>query len=145
MFLCSGFASGGSYAHTVNGANYICLPSDPILKSPAPGNHRGRLYGLKYQNPFPPVADNNEVPCALCISPKCAVFMLPARDKCYDGWTTDGSLQNITEVIIVEQSMCVLTVTLKMWVQSTAGSPLCFIPFTPCVGQYRVKSTLTQI
>ena len=51
----------------------------------------GRSYG-EYSTP--PDTDgltlrNWDVPCAVCQSAQNGVFMLPGRDKCYDGWITE--------------------------------------------------------
>ena len=91
MFFLVGFAAGARYSHAGGGANYLCLPRDPIFRPNGPSGTRGYLYGAEYQKPPLPARQEYDVPCAVCKAPRCAVFMLPGRDECYSGWITEYS------------------------------------------------------
>ncbi|XP_077979079.1 uncharacterized protein LOC144434495 [Glandiceps talaboti] len=82
-----GIAGGSHYTHQGSGANYQCLPLNPIYDNPVPGfQAEGLIYGSEYQTiSFPPLADihDGDVVCAVCrASSRGTVLMVPARNKC---------------------------------------------------------------
>ena len=109
----SGYAAGSAYDQAGSGANFLCLVKDPIFRTNEPGVHRGHLQGVEYENPIAPAATQREAPCAVCEAPRCAVFMMPGRDECYDGWVTeyagwlassyDGTERHRSEFICVDR------------------------------------------
>ncbi|XP_070546906.1 uncharacterized protein [Ptychodera flava] len=82
-------SSGGS------GANYQCLPLNPIYDTYVPGNQsRARMYGAKYQtNHFSPLAhvDETNPVCSVCrVKSRSTVLMVPGRNQCpADEWTLE--------------------------------------------------------
>ena len=113
-FSHTGFAAGSHFTHAGSGANFLCMAKDPIFRpNGVSGGGRGYLYGVEYQNPILPAVQEYDVPCAVCKAPRCAVFMLPGRDECYNGWITEyagwlassyhGSDRNRNEYICVDR------------------------------------------
>ena len=92
-----GSAGGSFYDTHGGGANYLCLPPDPVWGYFNEAVEKGsKLYGAEYQNPSPghglgnadnkPLHDQN-VPCAVCRSKlHSSQIMIPGRNICYDGW-----------------------------------------------------------
>ncbi|CAI9737331.1 Hypothetical predicted protein [Octopus vulgaris] len=99
-----GVAGGQLYSHTGGGSNLLCLPNDPIWANYTTGDTKSAyIYGSEYQLEHYPtnklfsfanaesIHDHN-APCAVCLTRQPAVvMMLPARTKCYDGWTAEYS------------------------------------------------------
>lgn len=84
------------------GADYLCLPLDPLyLKPPSPGpNSRASLYGVKYgdvQDLFMrrrgrgPNISYHSVPCAVCrVQQRGSSMMIPGTNVCPTGlWTRE--------------------------------------------------------
>ena len=98
LFFLIGIA-GGSHSDMDNvlaggiggGSNYLCLPNDPIFReNRAPGFGRADVHGAEYENPpVDGVADDDDVPCAVCQAIRRSVLMIPARNQCYPGWTIE--------------------------------------------------------
>ncbi|CAI9737324.1 Hypothetical predicted protein [Octopus vulgaris] len=105
-----GVVGGTAHNETGGGSNLLCLPNDPIW-----ANYTGEvtswshIYGSEYEtrNSYAKkyfsfanaesLFDHN-VPCAVCLTRQPAVvMMLPARTKCYDGWTAEYSGYLMTE------------------------------------------------
>ncbi|KAH3783567.1 short-chain collagen C4-like isoform X1 [Dreissena polymorpha] len=88
-----GFTAGSYYGHTGSGANYLCLPAEPLwgvyddgFKTPA------IIYGTEYETSDSPVFNHlheHEVPCAVCRVSTSNVLMVPGRNACYTGWTLE--------------------------------------------------------
>ena len=91
LLLFLGYAGGSSYQNSGGGSNYLCLTPKPIFRVNAPSTNRAYVYGAEYQYPPTPAKHDYEVPCALCESPSCAVFMQPGSDECPSGWVTEYS------------------------------------------------------
>ncbi|CAI9737344.1 Hypothetical predicted protein [Octopus vulgaris] len=99
-----GVVGGQLYNHTGGGSNLLCLPNDPIWANyTTEDESSGYIYGSEYDLYFYPtnklfsfanaesIHDHN-VPCAVCLTRQPAVvMMLPARTKCYPGWTAEYS------------------------------------------------------
>ncbi|XP_036366810.1 short-chain collagen C4-like [Octopus sinensis] len=99
-----GVAGGQHYSHTGGGSNLLCLPNDPIWANYTTEVEKGGyIFGSEYQlqsydtNTIFSFANakslhDHNVPCAVCLTRQPAVVMtLPARTKCYAGWTTEYS------------------------------------------------------
>ena len=67
------------------------MPLNPTFRTNGPGTSRAHLYGTEYEGPPAPAVQDREALCAVCKAPRCAVFMLPGRDECYNGWITEYS------------------------------------------------------
>ena len=102
LYICIIFSTGtagGSHSlgntpldgETGGGSNYLCMPKDPIFReNRAAAGLRAYVYGAEYE--YPPVngvVDDDEVPCAVCQATRRSVLMIPARNQCYPGWTTE--------------------------------------------------------
>ena len=87
LFL--GYAGGSHYSHSGGGANYLCLTPSPVFHPNGPGGSRGYVYGAEYESPPLPATQDHDVPCAVCESPRCAVFTQPGSDVCPSGWITE--------------------------------------------------------
>ena len=79
---------GGSYyTHSGGGANYLCLPKDPIydkVKSGVQGS--SYIYGSEYEvslqpNIFPSISNHHDSPCAVChVESRGSHVIIPARN-----------------------------------------------------------------
>ena len=90
----TGFAAGSYYADKGGGVNYQCLPLQPEYNA-YDTNLRGTtvISGAEYQSDengiFPSVAQEQNVPCARCLTPRSATMMYPAKRNCPSGWTIE--------------------------------------------------------
>ena len=160
MFL--GYAAGSHYKEQGGSSSYIYLPPDPTFRDNGPRkDNRAFIWGAEYSTP--PDTDgltlrNWDVPCAVCQSAQNGVFMLPGRDKCYDGWisTQDGWLLNPLGLLATVQSLCVWTsmesvveaLTIKMVRYSLLFRPSvahCHVMFTRPVKIYSVSSAPDEV
>ncbi|XP_029647856.1 short-chain collagen C4-like [Octopus sinensis] len=104
-----GVVGGSPFNETGGGSNLLCLPNDPIWANYTRGDaNGGHIYGSEYQlysnekkifsyANSESIQDHN-VPCAVCLTRQPAVvMMLPARTKCYAGWTAEYSGYLMTE------------------------------------------------
>lgn len=96
----TGYAAGSHYTNTGGAANNLCLPPDPQWAYYEDSvSSAGQVYGTEYE-----LGDDHsdggsrylgtnvrdeDVPCALCSSPRSSVVMIPSRLDCYPGWTKD--------------------------------------------------------
>ncbi|XP_036366812.1 uncharacterized protein LOC118767013 [Octopus sinensis] len=105
-----GVVGGQFYSHTGGGSNLLCLPNDPIWANyTTEVEEGGYIYGSEYELNFYPTnklfsfanaesIHEHNVPCAVCLTRQPAVvMMLPARTKCYPGWTIEYSGYLMTE------------------------------------------------
>ena len=86
-----GYAGGGYYVHAGAGSNYICLPKDPINgnRSKTLVTYANYVYGAEYEtNFFGAQSQDKDVPCAVCSTSDPLMLMIPGRNMCYNGWTT---------------------------------------------------------
>ncbi|XP_077982351.1 uncharacterized protein LOC144437298 [Glandiceps talaboti] len=90
-----GVAGGSHYSHQGSGANYQCLPLNPIYDNPVPGyQSEGMMYGSEYQtSSFAPFAalHDGDVVCAVCrAQSRTTLLMVPARNECpSEEWTRE--------------------------------------------------------
>ena len=92
IYCCfSGYAGGSHYTQVGGGSNYLCLTPDPVFHPNGPGGGRAFVYGAEYEYPPPPTDYDYDVPCAVCASPRSAVFTQPGSDVCPTGWITEYS------------------------------------------------------
>ena len=88
-----GFAAGSYYSHTGGGVNYQCLPLQPEYNSYTDSGSPSWIYGVEYESGnnglLPGSTQNQNVPCARCLSRGTAVMMLPAKRTCPQGWTKE--------------------------------------------------------
>ena len=90
----SGYAAGGFFNQAGNGANNICMPTDPEYLSPTTPSTKSLLYGGEYQSfgtkIFETAVHDYNVPCAVCNAPtKSTSLMIPAMTKCPAGWNRE--------------------------------------------------------
>ena len=50
MIYISGVVGGGHYTEKGNGANYLCLATDPDLGPVSPDDNVANMYGAEYEN-----------------------------------------------------------------------------------------------
>ncbi|XP_036366809.1 short-chain collagen C4-like, partial [Octopus sinensis] len=105
-----GLAGGEWFDNAGGGSNLLCLPNDPIWANYTTEHEGGSwIHGTEYQLEYyttnklfsfanaKSLHDHN-VPCAVCLTQQPAVvMMLPARTKCYPGWTIEYSGYLMTE------------------------------------------------
>ncbi|PIK48099.1 putative short-chain collagen C4-like [Apostichopus japonicus] len=96
LLVYSGIAAGAFRGETGNGANQLCLPSDPVYSEPVAGVGASRsfLYAIEYQiDNFPTLSDRSwhDVPCAVCKAPtRFAQLMIPGKNLCPSNeWTLE--------------------------------------------------------
>ena len=76
---------GGSRSiQTGGGSNYLCLPEDPTLTGDAIDSARTTVSGAEFGG-----FRDHYVPCAVCQATRRSVLMIPARNQCHLGWTTE--------------------------------------------------------
>ena len=82
--------TGGSFATYGGGANHICMPLDPDYTLTSRRGIQGYayVYGAEYENPIVGT-DNSNVPCAVCITTRETVMMIPAKTSCPPSWTME--------------------------------------------------------
>ncbi|XP_045177044.2 short-chain collagen C4-like [Mercenaria mercenaria] len=92
----SGYAAGQQYNLPAGPSNFLCLPENPDWAKYVDGiqNIGGRIYGTEYEmhhpdlfDPFPQPMHDEDVPCAVCRSPRTTTIMMPGKTSCYAGWT----------------------------------------------------------
>lgn len=74
-----------------------CLPSNPQWDHYQDGNYggyRAHIFGTEIDLPsashyFSRDVDEQDMPCAVCRTPRATVLMIPARTSCYAGWTQE--------------------------------------------------------
>ena len=86
----AGRAGGTHYTHSGGGANYLCMPLDPVYSTYQSGvRGHAYVYGTEYEYPLLGSHDHN-VPCAVCLaSTRETVLMLPAKTSCPTSWTEE--------------------------------------------------------
>ncbi|KAL4223021.1 hypothetical protein ACF0H5_016499 [Mactra antiquata] len=84
-----GFMAGSWYNYQGNGANFLCLPLDPIWGSYSPADGPSSIHGTDYK--IGGAFEDHEAPCAVCWIPRATTLMLPAKNKCHDGWQLEYS------------------------------------------------------
>ena len=93
----TGYAAGSHFTHTGAAANYLCLPTEPLWGEYDDSKHTtAYVYGAEYEifrsysnKFFSKNLGNNDAPCALCMSTRTSVLMIPGRNACYDGWSVE--------------------------------------------------------
>ncbi|CAH1252386.1 Hypp9269 [Branchiostoma lanceolatum] len=89
-----GVTGGTHYSYYGGGTNLLCMPMTPIYQDAEAGSRSDRayLYGSEYEtSDFPPLSSlyNQDPPCAVCLIPRGTSIMLPAKESCPSGWTTE--------------------------------------------------------
>jgi hypothetical protein len=97
----SGLAAGSWWSNSGGGANYLCLPEEPVYSNYFPGvQNWSPLYGAEYQtyskSPILHVHDHN-VPCAVCSTTRSKLLMIPAKSDCPTNWTLEYNGYLMTE------------------------------------------------
>ena len=100
ILLAVGFAAGTFFSHSGGGSEYLCLPYDPDYKTYYTGSYGTFSYisGVEYESGscglFPSGAQDENAPCAVCLTSRSAQKTIPAKTSCPDGWTKeyDGML-----------------------------------------------------
>ena len=88
---------GEWHSHYGGGANYLCLPKDPIYDKYKDGSQGGAfIYGTEYEvsayngDPFQRTIHDHEAPCVVCfVKSRGSMLMMPARNVCPSGWTEE--------------------------------------------------------
>ncbi|XP_041472566.1 short-chain collagen C4-like [Lytechinus variegatus] len=94
----AGTAAGAHYLHSGGGAEYLCMPPDPIYDEYQSGALRALLYSAEYEtetsiNRLRDLHDYTPK-CAVCRAPsgRSTKLMIPARNKCpSDEWRLEYS------------------------------------------------------
>ena len=90
LLMFTGIAGGSFHTETGGGSNYLCLLKDPIFReNRASKTTRAHVYGAEYQSPSIDGLQYHDVPCAVCQATRRSVLMIPARNQCDPGWTTE--------------------------------------------------------
>ena len=85
--IYKGVAAGGRYDQEVSPSNLMCLPSNPMRYSKAPGGGTP-AYAVEYRvGGSINHADNRNMPCTLCEAiGRINKIMIPSHYVCPDGW-----------------------------------------------------------
>ena len=90
--MLSGFAAGAFYSNIGGGSNYLCLPHNPEYNKYSDAAGGGEISGVEYETNsgiFRDSANEQNVPCAQCLSKRSVAMMLPARRTCPKSWTKE--------------------------------------------------------
>ena len=90
--MLSGFAAGAGWSNIGGGSNYLCLPLNPEYNKYSDAAGGGELSGVEYETYsgiFRDSANEQNVPCAQCLSKRSVVMMIPARRTCPKSWTKE--------------------------------------------------------
>ena len=91
MIFCNhaGFAGGRKYDAHGSGTTTLCLPHnpDPSKFHTSATYSYGVIYGSEYEFNFKNIANNDDVPCAVCYSYQGTSVMIPAKTSCPSQWT----------------------------------------------------------
>ncbi|XP_048736273.2 short-chain collagen C4-like [Ostrea edulis] len=86
----SGIVGGRIFNDKSGGFTTLCLPHnpDPASKDLPTFSYSARVYGAEYELTYKGIADNDDVPCAVCFSTRASsTFMIPAKTTCPPKWT----------------------------------------------------------
>ncbi|XP_065175962.1 uncharacterized protein LOC135805790 isoform X2 [Sycon ciliatum] len=91
-----GFMAGSYYSHAGGGANYLCLPFQPLYDRFNSGVQKlGQIAGTEYEftsnsgQSTSPLQDRN-VPCSVCYATgRTTTLMVPARNDCPPKWVVE--------------------------------------------------------
>lgn len=84
-----GFSAGGQFNAKGSATTTLCMPHYPDA-GPAgvPFNsYYGVLYGSEYEFTFKDIANDDDVPCAVCFNSQATSIMIPAKSSCPSSWT----------------------------------------------------------
>ncbi|PVD19677.1 hypothetical protein C0Q70_20167 [Pomacea canaliculata] len=85
----SGYVAGSWYSSPGSGANYLCLPPDPVASTIAKPAHWANLYGAEYEV-WPRAEHNHDALCAVCfVKTRSVNIMVPGTNRCPCGWTSE--------------------------------------------------------
>lgn len=98
-FFLIGVVGGSHYTHTGGAVNPLCLPRQPAWGKYEEGvQGYAHIYGTEYERLSDTLFDtknarklfDENMPCAVCRSPtRQSALMIPARDLCVLGWTSE--------------------------------------------------------
>ena len=91
-----GIVGGGGISEEGNGANYLCMPHDPVLgpQISTADRYNAHLYGTEYYQidaAFGVQLESEDIPCVVCKIPRPVSIMVPAKDVCPAGWEREYS------------------------------------------------------
>ncbi|XP_025077957.1 short-chain collagen C4-like [Pomacea canaliculata] len=85
----SGYMGGSFYAHPGSGANYLCLPPNPVPTNISRPAYVSSVYGTEYEVSNRPENDQDAL-CAVCfVTDRIANIMVPGTNKCPSGWSSE--------------------------------------------------------
>ncbi|XP_045157209.1 short-chain collagen C4-like [Mercenaria mercenaria] len=92
-----GYTAGKHWNTPGSGTDNLCLPHDPTWGNYVDGNYnrwRSHIFGAEIDivepnHIFPYAVNEEDMPCAVCKSPRSISLMIPARKECYPGWTME--------------------------------------------------------
>ncbi|KAI8480745.1 hypothetical protein Bbelb_415380 [Branchiostoma belcheri] len=89
-----GVVGGAQHNHYGSATNLLCMPMTPIYQDVQASSQSDRayIYGSEYEaSDFPPLSSlaQQDPPCAVCLIPRGTSMMLPAKESCPSGWTTE--------------------------------------------------------
>lgn len=94
-----GYSGGSHYTYSGGASTYLCLPEDPLWNVYEDATQAsGTVWGAEYElgvhgrnmnNFFGKAVAERDVPCSVCRTKRNSVVMIPARNRCHDGWTLE--------------------------------------------------------
>ncbi|XP_060603880.1 short-chain collagen C4-like [Ruditapes philippinarum] len=93
----TGYTAGKHYDGDGSGSTNLCLPKHPTWGRYVDGNYhgyRGHIFGTEIDivepnHIFPYAVSQQDVPCAVCESPRSKILMTPAMKECHSNWTME--------------------------------------------------------
>ena len=90
--IYTGTAGGADYRGSGASTTVLCLPLDPVFGSVTKSQFYAELWGAEYQTHDSSAAHNDKDPvCAVCRVNRPTTIMVPATNRCHDGWTLEYS------------------------------------------------------
>ena len=93
--MFEGVMGSGNYNQHGGGANFLCLPNNPIYDKYTSGwQGTAGIWGTEYESGsfsgFHNNLDQHDAPCAVChVGSRGSQLMIPATNKCPSGWTKE--------------------------------------------------------
>ena len=90
--IYTGAAGGTDYRGSGSSTTVLCLPLDPVFDSLTKPYVYAELWGAEYQtHEANPTHSDKDPVCAVCRTPRPTTIMIPATNRCHDGWTLEYS------------------------------------------------------
>ncbi|CAC5402712.1 unnamed protein product [Mytilus coruscus] len=85
-----GYVAGKKYNINGGGSNFLCLTKQPEYTILQSTNIAKNLYGVETDiNGFSPSINDKDMTCAVCLTQRSSVLMIPGTKSCPSGWNME--------------------------------------------------------